>query len=159
MWKKTEMVRTEARIERATADDVDAVAEMFDLYRQFYDQDPDPVKCRAYIEKRITRSESVIFVAHDANGGTALGFTQLYPTFCSVEASRIFVLYDLFVRREARNLGIGMQLMKQAELHACSAGASRLQLETHHTNKNAQHLYEALGYKKDEEFFTYTLAL
>ncbi|MFC1680816.1 GNAT family N-acetyltransferase [Pseudomonadota bacterium] len=153
------MNRAKVRIERAGVDDIDAVAEMFDLYRQFYDQDPDPVKCRAYIEKRITRSESVIFVASDAEGEKALGFTQLYPTFCSVEASRIFVLYDLFVRREVRNLGVGRQLMKQAELHARSAGASRLQLETHHTNRNAQHLYESLGYKKDEEFFTYALAL
>lgn len=153
------MSKEEAMIARATADDVDVVAEMFDLYRQFYEQAPDLAKCRAFIGKRITRSESIIFIASEAEGEKALGFTQLYPTFCSVDASRIFVLYDLFVREDARNLGVGRQLMKQAEVHGRSAGASRLQLETHHTNKNAQHLYESLGYKKEEEFYAYALML
>lgn len=147
------------QIDRATSDDVDDIAKMFDLYRQFYDQQPDPEKCRQYMEKRILRSESIVYIARDRGDGEALGFTQLYPTFCSVAASRIFVLYDLFVCSEARNRGVGRQLMKQAEDHARTAGASRLQLETHHTNKNAQHLYESLGYKKDEEFYSYALDL
>ena len=149
----------EVVVARAMAEDVAAVAEMFDLYRQFYEQAPDPDKCRAFIEKRITRSESIVFIARDGDDGSGLGFTQLYPTFCSVDASRIIVLYDLFVRPEARNRGVGRRLMEQARIHATAAGASRLQLETHHTNKNAQHLYESLGYKRDEEFYTYTLAL
>ena len=144
---------------RAGEDDIVAVAEMFDLYRQFYEKAADPEGCRAFIGKRITRSESIVFVAYDAKDGGGLGFTQLYPTFCSVDAVRIFVLYDLFVRREARNRGIGRQLMEQARIHATSAGAGRLQLETHRANDNAQHLYESLGYKRDEEFYTYTLAL
>lgn len=153
------MNQADVSIVRAAVADVDAVAELFDLYRQFYDQEPDRKKCRDFIDKRITRSESIVFVAYDAGDGAALGFTQLYPTFCSVLAARIFVLYDLFVRREARDRGIGRALMKQAEDHARAAGASRIQLETHHTNRNAQHLYESLGYKKDDEFFGYSLTL
>lgn len=153
------MNESNVRVHCAGSDDIDDVSEMFDLYRQFYDQEPDPVLCRRFMKKRITRSESIVFIARDQSDGKALGFTQLYPTFCSVEASRIFVLYDLFVRRDARNRGVGRQLMKQAEVHARAAGASRLQLETHHTNKNAQHLYESLGYKRDEEFYAYALAI
>ena len=34
--------------------------------------------------------------------GTLIGFTQLYPTFCSVRAAHTFVLYDLFVTPAAR---------------------------------------------------------
>lgn len=149
----------DVKIMHATTDDVDAVAEMFDLYRQFYDQEPDLKKCRNFIYKRITRSESIVLLAVDPDNGSALGFTQLYPTYCSVAAARIFVLYDLFVRIEARNRGIGRALMKRAEEHARAAGVSRIQLETHHTNKHAQHLYESLGYKKDEEFFSYALLI
>jgi ribosomal protein S18 acetylase RimI-like enzyme len=146
-------------IQRATASDVDAVAELFDLYRQFYEQEPDPRKCRDYIKARISREESVIFVAYAAGGGIAQGFTQLYPTFCSVEATRMLVLYDLFVRQDIRSSGVGTALMKYAEEYARSCGASRIHLETHHSNIHAQRLYESLGYKKDIEFFHYALTL
>ena len=153
------MNNADVKIMHATVDDVGAVAEMFDLYRQFYDQEPDLKKCRNFIHKRITRSESIVLLAVDPDNGSALGFTQIYPTYCSVAAARIFVLYDLFVRIEARNRGIGRALMKRAGEHARAAGVSRIQLETHQTNKHAQHLYESLGYKKDEEFFSYALLI
>jgi len=146
-------------IQRATDDDVDAVAGLFDLYRQFYDQKPDPDKCRDYIRARIARSESIVFVAYDTGDGTAQGFTQLYPTFCSVEATNILVLYDLFVRQDFRSGGVGTALMRCAEEYARSCGASRIHLETHHGNTHAQRLYESLGYKKDTEFFHYSLTL
>jgi ribosomal protein S18 acetylase RimI-like enzyme len=146
-------------IVRASVDDVDAVAELFDLYRQFYKQPPDAKKCRHFIEKRITRSESVVLLAFAADGEDALGFVQLYPTFCSVAASRIFVLYDLFVRTRARGRGAGRRLMQAAQEHARAAGASSLQLQTHHSNVIAQRLYESLGFKREEEFYTYVLKL
>ena len=41
------MSKEEVRIASATADDVDVVAEMFDLYRQFYEQAADLAKSRA----------------------------------------------------------------------------------------------------------------
>ena len=102
--------------------------------RQFYEQEADAGLCRDYIDKRISRSESVVFVAYDERDRSALGFTQLYPTFCSVAAARIFVLYDLFVHADARRRGVGRMLMDTAAEHARAAGAVRLQLETHHTN-------------------------
>ena len=131
------MSKEEVRIASATADDVDVVAEMFDLYRQFYEQAPDLAKSRAFIGKRITRSESIIFVAYEAEGEKALGFTQLYPTFCSVDASRIFVLYDLFVRKEARNLGVGRRLLPRKDKdfrRGILPGFSPLDDDRHHGN-------------------------
>ena len=146
-------------IVRAPENDIEAVAELFDLYRQFYEQDPDSRQCELFIRDRITNSESVIFIAVEPGREKPLGFTQLYPTFCSVAAGRIFVLYDLFVCEQARRKGVGRQLMQAAQEYARAEGAQRINLETHHTNTRAQHLYETLGYVKDKEFYSYSLAL
>jgi ribosomal protein S18 acetylase RimI-like enzyme len=138
----------------ATRDDLDAVAALFDSYRQFYERKPDLALARSYLEERMRRDESVIYVAEDQNGGL-VGFTQLYPTFCSVRAAPTYVLYDLFVNEAARGTGAGRRLMEAAEAHAAKTGAARMELSTARTNKIAQSLYESQGWVRDETFLVY----
>jgi ribosomal protein S18 acetylase RimI-like enzyme len=142
----------------ATPGDLDAIAPLFDAYRQFYQQPPDPPRAREYIRERMERHESVIFVAEDA-AGRVVGFTQLYPTFCSVRAAPTFVLYDLFVAPGARGTGAGRALMQAAEAYAAGTGAARLELSTAKTNTVAQSLYESQGWTRDEAFYVYSKAL
>ncbi len=66
-------------ITQANINHLDAVAILFDQYRQFYEQPPALDACKAYLQKRMTNEESVIFIAVD-NMGKVLGFTQLYPS-------------------------------------------------------------------------------
>ena len=142
---------------QASPCDVDAIAPLFDAYRQFYDQAPALEAARAFIGDRLERKESVIFVAE--SDGEMLGFCQLYPTFCSVEAAPIFTLYDLFVTQAARKSGAGRQLMLAAESHARATGAVRLDLTTAKDNLRAQSVYESLDWVRDEIFYTYNKAL
>jgi len=145
-------------ITRASLKDADNVSVLFDLYRRFYEEEPDLGLAKRYIEDRLKTNTSVIFIAWDT-GGQALGFTQLYSTFCSVEAAPILVLYDLYVNSSARKLGIGRALMNSAMAHAKGTGAARIDLETETGNTNAQALYESLGYVRDTDFYKYSLAL
>ena len=135
------------------------LARLFDLYRQFYTCEPDLGLAREYMAARLAKKESTIFVA--STGGEKLsGFVQLYPTFCSVQAVKIFVLYDLFVDADARNAGIGALLMNKARGFAIASGASRLDLRTAFSNKPGQHLYEKCGYERVlEDFHSYSLPL
>jgi ribosomal protein S18 acetylase RimI-like enzyme len=137
------------------------VAVLFDLYRQFYQEEADLNLARQYIEQRMQTQSSVIFIAWDREGSDkkAVGFTQLYSSFCSVEASTIWVLYDLFVDSSQRDNGVGKALMNRAKAMALESGASRIDLETAIDNISAQGLYEALGYQRDSEFYKYSLAL
>lgn len=137
--------------------DIEAVASLFDAYRQFYEQTPDLPLATRFIRDRIQRNESVILVAEGRDRGDhqVLGFCQLYPSFCSVEAAQIYVLYDLFVRPEARKSGAGKALMLAAERHAARNGVARMDLTTAKTNHAAQALYESLGWVRDEVFFAY----
>ena len=145
-----------AGIRRAGPGDVAEVARLFDLYRQFYERPPDLALARHFIGERLRREESVIYVAAGPAGGLA-GFTQLYPTFCSVAAAPIYVLYDLFVDPQARRGGLARALLQEAARHAKATGAVRLDLSTARSNHPAQRLYESLGWVRDELFCTYSL--
>ena len=141
-------------IRESTHADIAQVAVLFDLYRQFYEQEANPELALNFITARFEKLESVILVA-DAQDGCIVGFCQLYPTFCSVEATPIYALYDLFVLPEARKHGVGKLLLQAAEAKARAAGKARLDLTTAKTNLPAQRLYESLGWVRDEVFFAY----
>lgn len=142
----------------AEARDLDAIAALFDAYRQFYKKPPDLDLARRYLAERFQRKESVLIVAENETG-ELIGFTQLYPAFCSVLAARTFVLYDLFVTPAARGTGAGRALMEAAEAHGRRAGAARLELGTAKTNVIGQSLYESCGWERDNVFFVYTKVL
>jgi len=132
------------------------VARLFDLYRQFYECPPDSILATKFIKKRMENAESDIFLATDGN--SACGFVQLYPSFCSVQAVKIYILYDLYVESEHRHSGLGERLMNRATQWAKENNASRLDLLTANTNKAGKHLYEKLGYiRSHENFHAYSL--
>ena len=142
-------------IQPATLADLEAVARLFDAYRQFYDQPADPDLARRFVGDRLLRNESVILLASSTDH-PALGFCQLYPSFCSVEAAPIYVLYDLFVAPEGRRAGVGRALLLAAEQHAAANGIARMDLTTARTNRAAQAAYEGLGWVRDDVFLAYS---
>jgi ribosomal protein S18 acetylase RimI-like enzyme len=145
-------------IREARQSDIPAIAELFDLYRQFYEQPPNLSLAHAFIRERFETQQSVVLVA-DSDRSGLLGFCQLYPSFCSVEAKPIYVLYDLFVLASARQSGAGRLLLKAAEARAAADGKARMDLTTAKTNKAAQSLYESLGWVRDEVFYSYSLSV
>ena len=146
-------------VRQAGPGDVDAVAPLFDAYRQFYQQPSDPALSRAFIAERLARSESVIFLAE--RDGRAVGFVQLYPLFSSTapRPRRLWLLNDLFVSPSARGGGVARALMDRARRLGEETGAAGLELATARTNTPAQRLYESLGWRHDEEFLRYELGL
>ena len=143
---------------RAGLEHVDVLTSLFDAYRQFYGQAQDLALAREFLRERLEQDQSAIFLALGPDGA-AVGFTQLYPSFSSASAKRIFILNDLFVDPGARRSGAGRALLQAAADFARSAGAVRLTLSTAHTNTSAQSLYEASGWLRDEVFRSYNLAL
>ncbi len=144
-------------IRQAAIGDLDAIAPLFDAYRQFYGRPSDVAAARAFLLERFRHAESVIFVAF--HGDEAVGFTQLYPSFSSVSLAPTYVLNDLFVAPAARKLGAGRQLLDAAVEFARAMGAAELSLETGITNRPAQALYESRGWRRDDEFCVYHLEL
>lgn len=144
-------------IRKASLKDAAIVAPLFDSYRQFYKQEADPSLALSFITKRLSHNESVIFIAEDGDKN-AIGFTQLYPSFSSVSARRIWIVNDLFVSPGMRRQRVGYALLNAAKTYAIETGAKRLSLSTAHDNP-AQKLYESFGYIRNNAFYQYDLIL
>jgi ribosomal protein S18 acetylase RimI-like enzyme len=138
----------------ATLADLASIAPLFNAYRQFYEQADNLAVATTFINDRLANAESVIILALDGTQ-KAVGFCQLYPTFCSVEAAPIYTLYDLYVSPQARRTGAATALLQAAAAHAAQTGRVRMDLTTARTNLSAQALYESLGWAQDKVFLSY----
>jgi GNAT superfamily N-acetyltransferase len=143
-------------VRRAGLSDLPVVARLFDAYRQFYGRTPDLAGAESFLRERLSRNESVVFLAHA--GTEPVGFTQLYPSFSSVSLARTFILNDLFVAASHRRTGVASELLRMAVEHARSLGAVRVSLNTDIRNTTAQATYGARGWKRDREFYAYHFA-
>ena len=144
------------KIAKAEEKDLEELGRLFNLYRIFYEEEDDLEKASRYISERFNRRDSEILVAQEGNT-ELVGFVQLYPSFCSVSAVPILILYDLYVDHSHRGKGIGRLLMNAARDFAKDNGFRRLELSTAKDNHIGQSLYESLGYELDEEFLHYSL--
>ena len=140
-------------IQRATINELDSIAELFDSYRVFYHQESNLEGASNFLKERLVNEDSVVFIAYDE--GNPIGFVQLYPTFSSVSMKKSWVLNDLFVNGAARKKGFGEKLIKRAIEFAEETGAKGLFLETGHDNVIAQKLYEKIGFMKETNYFYY----
>ena len=134
-------------ISRAGPADLDALAALFDAYRQFYEQPSDLPRARQWLRERLRFGESMVLVAK--RGGIAVGFTQLYPMFSSVRTAKTWILNDLYVDPAARRGGIARNLLDAAAKYAREDGAAGISLETTQDNAAARALYRAAGWNED----------
>jgi len=140
-------------IEKATMNDLESVTELFDLYREFYEQKSDLEGAREFLKARLVNEESVVFLAVEES--IPVGFVQLYPTFSSVSMMRSWVLNDLYVKEQFRGKGAGENLIQKAIQFAKDTGAKGIMLETGKENHNAQRLYEKIGFERESNYFYY----
>lgn len=66
------------RIVQATLEHLDLLAPLFVKYREFYGMLSYPESSRKFLEKRLRRKESVIYLALADEEDRLLGFCQLY---------------------------------------------------------------------------------
>lgn len=137
---------------RAGPDHLEALAQLFDNYRVFYEQDSDIKAAENFLKERLSKDESIIFAAE--LNGELVGFTQLYTSFSSVSMLPIYILNDLYVAHEFRKRGIGEALLNKAKELCIANKFKGLALETAIDNP-AQKLYEQLGWEKDSACFHY----
>jgi ribosomal protein S18 acetylase RimI-like enzyme len=134
-------------ISRAGPADLDALAALFDGYRQFYGQASDVALARQWLRERLRFGESTVLVAK--REGATVGFVQLYPMVSSVRAAKTWILNDLYVDAGARRQGVARRLLDAAAAFAREDGAAGIALETARDNDAARALYRAAGWQED----------
>ena len=146
------------KIIKATSKHTKDVGHLFDLYRQFYKYKSNLKASTNFIKQRILKNESTIFICYSKILEGA-GFVQLYETFDSLNINKKLILYDLYVDKKYRRLGIGRKLMLKAKDYAVKKNIKIVELSTAINNKNAQSLYESLDYERDREYYNYYLEI
>ncbi|WP_346238228.1 GNAT family N-acetyltransferase [Niabella insulamsoli] len=149
------------KIKKIDATEGHLVYKLFNDYRIFYKQTSNLALARQFIQAQLDHKESVVFVALD-DINTPNGFTQLYPKYSSMRATKNWILNDLFVVKENRKQGVGAALIRKAISFAAQNDATWLQLETATDNYAAQSLYEQIGFerqKPDTDFITYRIGV
>jgi GNAT superfamily N-acetyltransferase len=111
-------------IRQATIFDVDSLAPLFDAYRQFYRQASDLELARQFLFARLRNDQSIVFLAIRQDD-SAVGFAQLFPSFSSASAARIFILNDLYVQPEVHRQGVKLLLTAAAQFGNRASGAVR----------------------------------
>lgn len=148
------------RIIQASLEHLDLIAPLFVKYREFYGELPFPDSSRAFLEKRLRRQESVIYLAlPDDDDNRLLGFCQLYPSYSSLSLKRVWILNDIYVAEDARRQLVADHLLKTAKKMARDTHAVRMRVSTSANNDVAQKTYESIGFREDKEFKNYTLPI
>ena len=148
------------RITQATLEHLDLLTPLFVKYREFYGALPYPDSSRAFLEKRLRRKESVIYLAlADDDSNKLLGFCQLYPSFSSLSLKRVWILNDIYVAEDARRQLVADNLMRTAKKMAKETNAVRLRVSTSSNNEVARKTYESMGFREDTEFKSYILPI
>ena len=133
------------KIIQVTLEHLDEIVPLFEAYRVWYKKPANELKTRQFLAERILKKESIIFLIY-TEGGLAVGFTQLYPTFSSTRLGRLWLLNDLFVAPKARGNGFSVALIEHVKQMARKTGAVGVVLETDKTNDIGNKLYPRTGF-------------
>jgi ribosomal protein S18 acetylase RimI-like enzyme len=144
-------------ITRARIADLDRVHGLFLAYREFYGVPERSADARDFLAARLGAEDSLILLALDAGRGddAALGFAHVYPTFSSLRMAPAWILNDLYVRADARGLGVGKALVEETLRLARARDVQIVSLQTARTNAAARALYESLGFHEETTFLQY----
>ena len=121
---------------------------LFDSYRVFYKKTSNPEAAKQFLKARLEKQDTIIYIAYAED--KAVGFMHLFHSFTSVSMQSLYILNDLFVKKNHRKKGIGVALLNQAKDKAKEDDYKFVVLQTE-TNNPAQLLYENMGWKKDDD--------
>jgi GNAT superfamily N-acetyltransferase len=127
-------------------------------YCDFYEVDPSDDALLAMSRELIAdpEKEGLQLIARD-EAGRAVGFATIFWSWSTLSASRIGVMNDLFVDREARGSGAAEALIAACAERCRERGATSLDWQTAHDNQRAQAVYERVGGRRDERWLDYSL--
>lgn len=131
------------------AADVSSLARLIhDYITIFYDYpDPGGESIQYLIEQLLAHPQlGQQFVAIQAD--QPVGFATLYFTFSTLQAQRVAILNDLYVKPDTRRGHVGEALFSRCRRHVQSLGMIRMEWQTAPDNTAAQALYEKLGSRR-----------
>lgn len=145
-------------IRKATLNDLDSLAALFDQYLVFYKKQSNIPAHKNYLKERLENNETIVFIAFD-DKKNPIGFALNYITFSSFLLNKIVILNDIFVDPSVRKKGTAKALIEETKKIAIEIGSPIIRLRTAKNNFAAQNLYQKMGFIKDEHLYSYDLPI
>lgn len=145
------------RILPATENDIPLILEFIrDL--AIYERHLDRLEAtEERLRQTLFRREPAASVILAFDGNNPVGFAVFYFTYSTFVALPGLYLEDLFVRPEARGLGIGKQILSYLARLAIDKGCWRIEWAVLHWNQSAIGFYQKLGAVAMDEWSVYRL--
>jgi GNAT superfamily N-acetyltransferase len=145
------------RIVTATERDVSLILE-FIRELAVYERNLHRVEAtEARIRETLFGAEPAASVIFAFDGDKPVGFAVFYFTYSTFAGLPGLYLEDLFVKQEARGLGVGRHLLRYLAKFAKEKGCWRIEWAVLHWNKTAIGFYRKLGAIPMEEWAVYRL--
>jgi GNAT superfamily N-acetyltransferase len=94
------------------------------------------------------RDQGVQLIARDVQA-RAIGFATVLWSWSTLSASRTGIMYDLYVRPDARGLGVADRLIEACIDRCAQRGVSRLEWQTAPDNRRSQAVYDRVGARRE----------
>ena len=132
---------------RAEPNEAEAVARLIVEFRDHLGLDwPSANAFLAGVERLIEDPNTAFLLAAADDDSPPAGVAQVRFRYGLWWAAEDCLLEDLYVRDEARGLGVGRALVEGVVELAKERGCRRIELDTNEANEPAIALYEALGF-------------
>ena len=132
-------------IERVRVVDLPLLLPLMRAYCDFYEVSPRDDRLVAMSRTLIDDpSEGQQLLARDPDG-KPVGFSTVFWTWQTLDATRIGVMNDLYVIPDLRGGGVGRKLIEACRGLCRKRGVTKLVWETAPDNHTAQRLYDSTG--------------
>lgn len=131
-------------VRKVEASDIEQLIILMTEFRMFYNQEPYQDELRTFIRNRINNKDSEIFVA--VIDDKLVGYTQLFPSFSTINLCKIWILNDLYISATFRRKGIAAYLIETVFKFSEQNQIKHVWLLTGDDNTKAQELYKKKGF-------------
>lgn len=126
--------------------DLSELLPMMRAYCDFYEVGPRDDRLVALSRALLDDpGEGVQYIARRAEDGIAVGFATVFWGWSTLDAARMGLMNDLFVKPEARGAGVGRSLIEACRGACRKRGVNKLEWSTAPDNSTAQRLYDSTG--------------
>lgn len=144
------------KIKEASIKDIDKLTPIFHEYREIsvsHEEGSSIEDSKNWLCDRIRNGQAVIFIAID--DGDIVGFCTLYQGFSSISLKKYWIFNDLYVVPTCRKKGYAKLLISEVQQYSVASDSKGVELETAHSNKLAQTLYENFEFKENDLYKRY----
>lgn len=139
------------KIRKAEPRDINEIIKLCAEHAELEQAEFSPVEKAEKLAEFLFSDSPPVFCLVVESENEILGYTTFMPEFSTWEADYYIYMDCLFLRPQARNLGIGEQLIKEIAKFAKSRNIQQIQWHTPSFNERAIKFYKRIGANSKEK--------